>query len=293
MSFAQYIYTEVLKPRPLKALANAILLRIIPETIQIGPAILYLDPDDPVISGALTLRVYEHSEQALFAKYLRGDMTLVDIGANLGLYTVVSMHHLDENGRIVSFEPHPQSYGFLQKNVAANQNHGHACPRVDTFNLAATPDHTKLELRLNPENRGDNRTYHGTYHGKVETWDTVQIEGRPVDDVLDELGIDEVNFVKIDIQGYEQKAISGFQKTLARSQNVILLSEFWPKGLQEAGGNPHEYLQMLENLGFTLYTLNKRPYGSVTPLEDCDALITSLPGRKYTDIVGVKGYQIF
>ena len=293
MSFAQYIYAEVLKPKPLKALANAILLRIIPESIQIGPAILYLDPDDPVISGALTLRVYEHSEQALFAKYLRGDMTLVDIGANLGLYTIVSMHHLDANGRIVSFEPHPQSYKFLQKNVAANQNHGHACPRVDTFNLAATPDHSRLELRLNPENRGDNRAYHGTYHGKVETWDTVQIEGRPVDDVLDELGIEEVNFVKIDIQGYEQKAISGFQKTLARSQNVILLSEFWPKGLRESGGNPHEYLQMLENLGFTLYTLNERPYGSITPLEDCNALIASLPGRKYTDIVGVKGYQIY
>ena len=293
MSFAQYIYAEVLKPKPLKALANAILLRIIPESIQIGPAILYLDPDDPVISGALTLRVYEHSEQALFAKYLRGDMTLVDIGANLGLFTIVSMHHLDANGRIVSFEPHPQSYKFLQKNVAANQNHGHACPRVDTFNLAATPDHSRLELRLNPENRGDNRAYHGTYHGKVETWDTVQIEGRPVDDVLDELGIEEVNFVKIDIQGYEQKAISGFQKTLARSQNVILLSEFWPKGLRESGGNPHEYLQMLENLGFTLYTLNERPYGSITPLEDCNALIASLPGRKYTDIVGVKGYQIY
>ena len=293
MSFAQYIYAEVLKPKPLKALANAILLRIIPESIQIGPAILYLDPDDPVISGALTLRVYEHSEQALFAKYLHGDMTLVDIGANLGLYTIVSMHHLDANGRIVSFEPHPQSYKFLQKNVAANQNHGHACPRVDTFNLAATPDHSRLELRLNPENRGDNRAYHGTYHGKVETWDTVQIEGRPVDDVLDELGIEEVNFVKIDIQGYEQKAISGFQKTLARSQNVILLSEFWPKGLRESGGNPHEYLQMLENLGFTLYTLNERPYGSITPLEDCNALIASLPGRKYTDIVGVKGYQIY
>ena len=292
MSFAQFIYTEVLKPKPLKALTNAILLSIIPETIHIGPATLYLDPNDPVISGALTLHVYEHSEQALFAKYLSGDMTLVDIGANLGLYTAVSMHHLDAGGRIVAFEPHPQTFEFLQKNVAANQNNGRAYPRVDTFNLAATPEPSTLELRLNPENRGDNRAYHGTYHGKVENWDTVSIKGRPVDDVLAELGIDEVNFVKIDIQGYEQKAISGFQKTLARSQNVILLSEFWPKGLRESGGSPQEYLQMLENLGFTLYVLNEKPHGSVTPLTDCDALIARLTGRKYTDIVGVKGYKI-
>jgi FkbM family methyltransferase len=293
MSIAEFIYTEVLKPKPLKALANAILLRIIPKSIKIGPAILYLDPSDPVVSGALTLRVYEPSEQALFAKYLHGDMTLVDIGANLGLYTAISMHHLDAGGCIVAFEPHPQTYEFLQKNIVANQYNGRACPRVYPFNLAATPDPNRLELRLNPENRGDNRTYHGTYHGKMEAWDTMPVEGRPVDDVLAELGIEEVNFVKIDIQGYEQKALSGFRKTLARSQNVILLSEFWPKGLQEAGGGPTEYLQMLTNLGFTLYTLNKKPYGSVTPMNDWNALIASLPGRRYTDIVGVKGYKLF
>jgi len=292
MSFAQFIYTEVLKPKPLKALTNAILLKIIPESIQIGPATLYLDPNDPVVSGALTLRVYELSEQALFAKYLHGDMTLVDIGANMGLYTAVSMHHLDAEGRIVALEPFPQTFEFLQKNVTANQTNGRACPRVDAFNLAATPEPCLIDLRLNPENRADNRLYRGTYQGKPEEWDTLPVEGRPVDDVLAEIGIEQVNFVKIDIQGYEQKAISGFQKTLERSQNVIILSEFWPKGLKEAGGSAEEYLQMLKNLGFTLYTLNERPHGSVTPLLDCDALIARLTGRKYTDIVGVKGYQI-
>ena len=293
MSFAHFLYTEVLKPKPLKTLANAILLLIIPETIQIGPATLHLDPNDPVVSGALTLGLYEHSEQALFAKYLHGDMILVDIGANLGLYTAVSMHHLDAGGRIVAFEPHPITYEFLQKSVAANQANGRACPRVDTFKLAATPETSTQELRLNPENRGDNRTYRGTYNGKMEDWNALPVEGRPVDNVLAELNIDEVNFVKIDIQGYEQKAISGFQKTLARSKNTILLSEFWPKGLKESGGGATEYLQMLTDLGFTLYVLNQKPHGSVTPLEDWDALITSLPGRKYTDIVGVKGYQLF
>jgi FkbM family methyltransferase len=291
MSVAEFIYTEVLKPKPLKALANAILLRIIPESIKIGPATLYLDLDDPVVSGALTLRVYEPSEQALFAKYLHGDMTLVDIGANLGLYTAISMHLLDSSGRIVAFEPFPGTYEILKKNVAANQSDGRACPRVDIFNLAATPEPNQMELRLNPENRADNRLYRGTYRGNLEDWDTLPIEGRPIDDVLDELGIEEVNFVKIDIQGYEQKAISGFRKTLARSQNVILLSEFWPKGLQESGGSAHEYLQMLRDLGFRLYTLNERPHGSVTPLEDWDIFIARLPGRKYTDIVGVKGYK--
>jgi len=200
------------------------------------------------------------------------------------------MHYLDAGGRIISFEPYPKAYEFLQKNVAANHNGAQACPRVDTFCLAATPEPSQQELRINPENGGDNRLYHGTYQGELEAWNTLPVEGRPVDDVLAELGIDEVNFVKIDIQGYEYNAISGFKKTLARSKNVILLSEFWPKGLEESGSSGHEYLQMLTDLGFTLHTLNTKPYGTFTPLEDWDALVASLPERKYTDIVGFKGY---
>lgn len=299
MSFAEFIYTEVLKPKPLKALTNAILLRIIPESIQVGPATLHLDLSDPVVSGALTLHVFEPSELAFFQKYCRGNMILVDIGANVGLYTALAMHQLDANGRIVTFEPHPQTYAFLQKNIAANQSFetaqdgARSCPHVDALNMAAAPRRGQQELRLNPENRGDNRLYRGTYQGKLEAWDSLPVEGRPVDEVLAEMGIDEVNFVKIDIQGYEQKAISGFRKTLARSQNVFLMSEFWPKGLTEAGGSPTEYLQMLRDVGFTLYELKEKPRGMVVPLEDWGQLIARLPERKYTNIIGVKGYNLF
>lgn len=292
MSLAEFIYTEVLKPKPLKALTNAILLRIIPETLHVGPAILHLDLSDPVVSGALALRVFEPSELAFFQKYCRGPLTLVDIGANVGLYTVLAMHQLDADGRIVAFEPHPCSFAFLQKNVAANREHASACSRVEALNLAAAPTPGPQELRLNPENRGDNRLYRGTYQGKVEQWEALPVEGRPVDDVLADLGIEQVNFVKIDIQGYEQKAIAGFQKTLARSQNVILMSEFWPKGLREAGGDARGYLEMLAGLGFRLYELRERPRGKVTPLDNWEALIARLPERKYTNIIGVKGYDL-
>jgi FkbM family methyltransferase len=290
MSFAEFIYTEVLKPKPLKALTNWVLLRIIPERIQVGPATLHLDLSDPVVSGALTLRVFEPSELAFFQKYCRGDMTLVDIGSNIGLYTALGIHQLDGDGRIVVFEPHPGTFAFLEKNISTNQAMVKTYPRVDSFNLAATPEPSRQDLHLNPENHGDNRLYHGTYYGKAEQWKTLPVEGRPVDDVLAELGIQEVDYVKIDIQGYEYRAISGFKETLKRSKNVILMSEFWPKGLKEAGGSATGYLQMLTDIGFTLYELKDKPRGMVVPLEDWDQLIIRLPERKYTNIIGVKGY---
>ena len=292
MTLAEFIYTEILKPKPLRALTNAILLRMIPERIQVGPGTLHLDLEDPVLSGALTLGVFERSELAFFRKYCSGNMTFVDIGANVGLYTALGMHQLDSGGRIVAFEPYTRSFKFLQKNINANQTNARACPRVDALNLAATRESGQKELRLNPENHADNRLYQGTYQGKIESWEILPVEGRPVDDVLAELGIEAVNFVKIDIQGFEQKAMTGFQDTLMRSKNIFLMSEFWPKGLKEAGGSGTEYLQLLVDIGFTLYELKERPRGMVAPLENWDRLVARLPERKYTNLIGIKGYEL-
>lgn len=292
MPLAEFIYTEILKPKPLKALANSILLRIIPQTLQVGPATLYLDPSDPVVSGALALRVFEPSELAFFQKHCRGGMTLVDIGANIGLYTVLAMHQLDATGCVIAFEPHSGTFALLQKNVEANRASIPACPRLEILNLAAASESGRQELRLNPENRGDNRLYRGTYQGKLEQWETLSIQGQPVDRVLSDLQLSTVNFVKIDIQGYEQRAISGFTQTLMRSPNVMLMSEFWPQGLREAGGDAIAYLEMLTDLGFSLYELKERPRGKTVRLDNWEALVARLPGRKYTNIIGVKGYAI-
>src|SRR5688572_328222 len=222
MSFAEFLYADVLRPKPLKALANAILLRIIPRTLRVKASTLHLDREDPVVSGALTLGVFEPSELAFFQRHCRGDMTFVDIGANIGLYTSLAIHSLAAGAPIFAFEPHPRTFGFLQRNVETNrQKRGADAPRVRAFELAATATESVQQLRLNPENRGDNRLYQGTYGGKTENWDSVSVKGRPIDDVLSELNVTEVNFVKVDIQGYEQHALAGFKKTLARSRQAI------------------------------------------------------------------------
>lgn len=293
MSLAEYIYTEILKPKPLKALTNFILLRIIPEKIRIGPGTMHLDRTDPVVSGALTLGVFEPSELDFFQKYCREGMTFVDVGANLGLYSVLAIHSLNKQGRIIAFEPHPRNFSIFQQNIEENlHSRQGAGPQVDAFQLAAAPAEGKHELRLNPENRADNRLYHGTYQGKIEDWASVSVEGKAIDEVLASLGVNEVNFVKMDIQGYEQQALAGFKETLARSQKVILMTEFWPKGLREAGGDAFRYLQELADLGFHLYELKEKPRGKFVKLESWVTLVNRLVERKYANLIGVKGYTL-
>jgi FkbM family methyltransferase len=286
MSLAQFIYTEILKPRPLRALTNAVLLRLIPEHTRVGPATIHLDPEDPVLSGAVALKVYEPSELHFFLEHCRGDMTLVDVGANIGLYTALAMRTLSAGGRIISVEPRPQTFAFLEKNIAAN--HRETGPRVDAFRLAAAAEAGTRILFQNPENKADNRVY----VSKDFKWETTEVESRPLDDVLSEQGIRQINFLKIDVQGYEQMVVGGMKQTLRRSTNVILMTEFWPKGLREAGGDARAYLEELSELGFNLYELRERPRGKLIPLADWDGFIRELAGRKYANLIGMKGVEI-
>src|SRR6478735_5671281 len=85
-TLAEFIYTRLLRPAPVRRVTNAILLSVIPNTVRVGRAIVHLNPSDPVISGALALRVFERRELAFFARNCRQGMT---IKANAGTNTQV------------------------------------------------------------------------------------------------------------------------------------------------------------------------------------------------------------
>jgi hypothetical protein len=94
------------------------------------------------------------------------------------------------------------------------------------------------------------------------------------------------------LKGYEHRILSGFMDTLRRSKKTVIMTEFWPQGIDSTGGNARSYLQDLADLGFELYELKEKPLGHVEPLEDWDTLIARLHGRKYTNLIAVKGYDL-
>ena len=95
-TLAKFIYTRLLRPAPVRRVTNAILLSVIPNTVRVGRAIVHLNPSDPVISGALALRVFERRELAFFTRSCREGMTVVDVGANVG---VDGTRHASDRGR--------------------------------------------------------------------------------------------------------------------------------------------------------------------------------------------------
>jgi FkbM family methyltransferase len=275
---AEFIYTVLFKPKPLKVLINFLIKLILPKTIKRGSSVIVLNPNDPVVSGALAFGVYEKEETAFIKSHLKKDSLFIDIGANIGYYTALAMPVIGENGLIIALEPDPESYSYLTKTIKANKLNN-----VKSFKLAAAEKESEQSLFLSTDNRGDNRLY------KFEMAEnTIKVNTIPVDLLLEQLIIKPESysvFVKIDIQGAEGKAIAGMEKIILNSKELVIVMEFWPKGLKAMNTDPELLLNKLEGWGIQLFELTNK---ELAPLSDKTSFINKYQGRKYTNIVGIK-----
>lgn len=280
MKLAEFIYTVMLKPRPLRIAANAVLKTVLPSARRVNGALVHLNPDDPVVSGALTLGVYENEEIAFFERVVEPEMIFVDVGANVGLYTALGLNRMCYPSKIICVEPDPISASFLKQTIRSNQK-GNQSPEVSFYQVALSDKPGEVLLYKNPENKGDNRIYSDPL-----CTDVIEVPSDTLDNLLERENIEEINLIKIDVQGAEAKVVAGATGVLRKSTDCVMMTEFWPYGLTNCGSSPSAYLCMLEDLGLSLYSLDGT---TLRPVLDHQTLIASCPGRVYRNLVGIKG----
>lgn len=172
--------------------------------------------------------------------------TVIDIGANIGFYSKIFSGIVGINGNVYSFEPDKINYSRFQKNVSS-------CKNVKGFNKAVADTTKTLTLYTSPMLNVDHKTF------KVNDYDTaVEIEAISIDDFVgDKIKVD---FIKMDIQGFEVTAIKGMQRTLQSNRNILLLTELWPYGLNQAGTSAQQFADTVSGLGLSLFDVSKTPF---------------------------------
>jgi len=280
VSLAEFVYTVLLEPRPVRAAANAVLRAIARPSVTVHDARIVLNPRDPVISGALTLNVYERAETRVFLQLLRPGAVLLDVGANVGYYTALGMRALGPAGKVIALEPDPESFSFLQQTVQANSGAPVLC-----INKAAGRESGTGTLFTSTENRGDNRMYSNQLADS-----SCAVEIVSIDELLAELGVRQVDIVKIDVQGFEHYVLAGMRHTFAASRDVAMMMEFWPSGISAARSDPGAVLEMLEAQAFRLFEI--LPSGAVQRLNGHNDLIRRYPDRHYANLLALKGAEL-
>ncbi len=214
-------------------------------------------------------------EKDALQQIVRPGMTAVDVGANLGLYTVLLSFLVGPAGRVVAFEPDPHHFALLLKNCALN-----ACANVEAHNLALGRGSGRFFLHKEILNSGNNFLGAGGMHSRNE----MEVDVLSIDEFLPTLRPD---LVKIDVQGWEVEVLRGLRRTLSATPHIALYLEFWPMGLRRAGSSPKELLDLLAGQNFKLYTLDNLGRTPLGPAE-LAALTARLGNSRHADLYAVR-----
>ena len=271
------IYTVLLRPPFLRRRVNALLLQMIPKNVQVEGVTIALNPKDPIFFAALTTGVFETSETRFLRDKIKPGMRVLDIGANIGYYTALFSQWVGSEGLVTSFEPEPGNFHFLSETIAANQ-----FTQTRAVNAAVGRAPGDALLFLSEYNQGDHRVYQSTDAEHTAKDRTVSVPMVSIDTLISEQ--ETVDFIKMDVQGAEWMVLAGMRETIRRNPNVMLLTEFWPQGLRGAGGDPANFLRILqEDLKLTIWEVGEEA-GALTPVENAADLIRRHPGRKYVNL---------
>jgi FkbM family methyltransferase len=179
--------------------------------------------------------VMTRHEDDIIERFLpkKGDI-VVDIGAHMGRYTIISSKRVGTNGKVVAIEAHPGNFEILNRNIKLNQ-----LTNVIPLNYAVYSKETKIKLYLPDEESG--YTMHHSimsdylftkYEDKTED-KFVEVNANTLDYLLQLKGITDVNWVKIDVEGAEFEVLKGANNLLSNSKDIALLIEVHGKNTYE------------------------------------------------------------
>lgn len=172
------------------------------------------------------------------SRIIKPGMQILDIGANIGYYTIFFSRLVGKQGRVYAFEPEPLNFSYLKRNTRNINN-------IILNNLAVSENSGEISLYCSDLSNVDAQTYDSGENRRALTVKCVSI-----DDYFP--NAQKVDLVKLDIQGYEYFAIKGMVNTLANSAGVVLAGEFWPYGLKKSGVEPRQLIELLEKMNFEI-----------------------------------------
>ncbi|HEX4127232.1 MAG TPA: FkbM family methyltransferase [Acidimicrobiales bacterium] len=223
----------------------------------VGGVDLLCDAADAAVTPGLLSGEYEVHLSAVFEKYCTTGMTVIDVGANIGYYSLLASRLVGPSGRVIALEPNSENCRLLLSSLRLN-------------------DITNVQLLPVAADTSTGWAYYSTHVGSngglIEGGELLSRPGTVVPTFrLDELVDGRVDLLKMDVEGAEGRVVRGATRIIERDRPIVT-SELKDEMLRRVSdGTVAEYLGYFEKLGYSVSLLEKasateKPYASVADL---------------------------
>jgi len=229
---------------------------------------------------------FEKMERGFVERLLRRNMTVVDAGAHHGLYTLLASKRVGWNGRVIAIEPSPRECVRLEKHLRLNR-----CSNTELVPCALGEDPGEADLYLVD---GFQDWCNSLRPPAVdEPVRTVRVSVRRLDDVLAELGVSKVDFIKLDVEGAELSVLHGAMKLLQRESRPAILAEVQDTRTRPLDYAAREIIQFLLRMDYQWFAI--APKGALLPIsceqETYDANLVALPIERSEEFLSLLGQK--
>ena len=273
--FFNKFFSEISTVKPVIHAGQNLIISRIDDFIMAFPAEEWRLPTYQILVGQLEPGLF-----SLMKKIIREGMVVIDIGANVGTYTLLALRAIGKSGTVISYEPTPRVFDILKNNVQVNGflESGRIDLRQKAVSDRANSSHPFFVKR--------NALTHSSFFANDEFLnEEIEVIEVPTISLDDDLGPTRtVDVIKIDAEGAEPAILRGMQQIIDNNPKITIFIEFAPQHLARARVDPSSYLAQLRNQGFELLEVVE-PTGDLRSTADdilCERLSVNLMLRKTT-----------
>jgi FkbM family methyltransferase len=223
--------------------------------------------------------VWEPDLTAWISRQLRPGDVFVDVGANVGYYSLLAATLVSNTGAVIAIEASPTVFRQLEANLARNR-----AVNVRAVNVAASDQRGQVQLFRGPEhNLGETSVFQAPGFAPDGT-----VAAAPLGDILLPEELSRARLVKMDVEGAEAAVLAGFAPLLsACRRDLELIVELHPQYLTQPGRTAADLVQLMKDAGFCAYRIEndywpvrppsdlRRPVRLQSPLQSETALVFS------------------
>ncbi len=193
---------------------------------------------------------FEESEIIFLRRYLTDSDIFIDIGSNIGLYSLHAAQLVGKNGKVYAFEPAPDTFSRLLLNI--NLNNFDETIKCNNLGLSDKKECLRMNISLSGYDAWN------TFADPTNDYFNTQIEVpvETLDNYIKNNNIDsnKISLIKVDVEGWEVFVFKGAVNLLTNINAPVLIVEFTETNLFAAGTNCYELFDLVQSYGYDWYT---------------------------------------